>query len=76
MRNYKNIDSLKKAIEKKEQSYEKAKEESTKKFRNIGFGHSMRCSKINISFTKEDKLKADLREMYGLLYKMENSLIK
>lgn len=76
MRNYKNIGSLKKAIEKKEQSYEKAKEESTKKFRSIGFGHSMRCSKINISFTKEDKLKADLREMYGLLYEMENSLIK
>ena len=45
---------------------------STKKFANIGFGHSMRCTKINISFTKEDKIKSDLQEMYILLDELKD----
>ena len=75
MRNYKNVDSLQKAILKKEEAFEKAKQESTRKFNNIGFGHSMRCTKINISFSKEDKLRDDLREMYLLLDEMKDKKI-
>ena len=75
MRKYKNIDSLEKAILKKEEAFEKVKQESTRKFNNIGFGHSMRCTKINISFSKEDKLRDDLREMYLLLDEMKDKKI-
>ena len=71
MRNYKNIDSLKKAILKKEDALLKAKQESSRKLNNIGFGHSMRCTKINVSFTKEDKLSDDLKQMYILLEEMK-----
>lgn len=74
MRKYKNIESLQKAIDKKEELLIKAKKESTNKFNNIGFGHSMRCTRINISFSKEDKLRDDLREMYILLDEMEKEL--
>ena len=62
-RQYKNIESLEKAIRKKEESLKKASDESTRKLSNIGFGHSMRCTKINISFSKEDKLREDLKEL-------------
>jgi len=62
-RQYKNIDSLKRVIKKKEENLKKEEKESIRKFSNIGFGHSMRCTKINISFSKEDKLKEELREL-------------
>lgn len=71
MRKYKNIDSLQRAIDRKEEALKKTKDESTRKFGNIGFGHSMRCSRINLSFSKEDKLRDDLKEMYSLLYELE-----
>lgn len=71
MRKYKNIDSLQRAIDKKEEALKKARDESTRKFGNIGFGHSMRCSKINLSFSKEDKIRDDLREMYSLLEELK-----
>ncbi len=44
---------------------------STEKFSRIGFGHGMRCAKINISFTKEDKLKNDLEELECQLYELK-----
>jgi hypothetical protein len=49
--------------ERLEASYAKASSESTRKFSNLGWGHGMRCSKINISFTKEDRIKEKLREV-------------
>lgn len=64
MRKYRNIESINKAIEKKENSLKRERDRTTSSFSRIGFGHSMRCTKINISFSKEDKLKSDLRELY------------
>ena len=72
MRKYKNINSLETAILKKEEKLREEINNSTKKFANIGFGHSMRCTKINISFSKEDKLKSDLQEMYILLDELKD----
>lgn len=66
MREYKNIESLQKAITKKEEAYKKARNESTRKFANIGFGSNMRGYKnvSQLSFSKEDKLRDDLRELH------------
>ena len=72
MRKYKNINSLETAILKKEEKLREEINNSTKKFANIGFGHSMRCTKITISFSKEDKLKSDLQEMYILLDELKD----
>ena len=72
MRKYKNINSLETAILKQEEKLREERNNSTKKFANIGFGHSMRCTKINISFSKEDKLKSDLQEMYILLDELKD----
>ena len=72
MRKYKNINSLETAILKKEEKLREERNNSTKKFANIRFGHSMRRTKINISFSKEDKLKSDLQEMYILLDELKD----
>jgi hypothetical protein len=61
---YKNIISLEKAIIKKEEALRVERNKKTSQFGNIGFGHSMRCTKINISFSREDKLRDDLRDLY------------
>lgn len=64
MRTYTNIKSLEKAIEKKEIAYDKAREDSTRQFGNIGWGSGMRLSKMpSCGFSKEDRLRDDLREL-------------
>ena len=45
-RQYKTLESLKKAIEAKEKRYEAAKADGLRQFRNLGFGTGMRYSKI------------------------------
>lgn len=73
MRLYKNIDTLLKAIERKETQLNNEQTKTTNQFSKLGFGHSMRCTKINISFSKEDKLKDDLKSLYIQLNDLNNS---
>ena len=68
---YKNIEKLKAAIESKEEKIKIESRRSTEKLSRIGFGHSMRCTRINVSFSKEDKLKSDLKELYIQLSKFK-----
>lgn len=72
---YKDIKKLKEAIAKKEESYKKAYEESTRKFANIGFGSNMRGYKkvSSLSYRKEDKLRDDLKELYQQLENLEKN---
>lgn len=72
---YKNIEKLKEVIAKKEESYKKACDESTRKFANIGFGSNMRGYKkvSSLSYRKEDKLRDDLKELYQQLENLEKN---
>ena len=64
-RQYKTLESLKKAIERKETQYEKAKADSLRQCNNVGFGTGMRYSKLpSCGFNKENRIRDELRELY------------
>jgi len=72
-RAYKNIDSLKRAIERKEAQLEKEHIKNVNAFANIGFGTNMRGYKrvSSLSYTKEDRLKEQLEVLQMQLKKLE-----
>jgi hypothetical protein len=72
MRVYKNLDTLKKAIAKKEVTLKEEQDRTTQSFINLGWGAGMRRSKLGCSYTKEDKLREQLREMYLREEELEN----
>ena len=75
MRTYTNILSLLKAIEKKEESLAKASNDSIRQVSNMGFGTGMRYSKMpTCGFAKEDRLKAELKELYIQEEELKNKL--
>lgn len=64
-RQYKSLESLTKAIERKEAQYEKAKADSLRQCNNVGFGAGMRYSKLpSCGFTKENRIRDELKELY------------
>jgi len=70
---YKNIDSLKIAIERKEAQLEKEHIKNVNAFANIGFGTNMRGYKklSSLSYAKEDSLKEQLSDLEMQLQKLE-----
>lgn len=64
-RQYKSLESLNKAIERKEAQYEKAKADGLRQWNNVGFGTGMRYSKLpSCGFNKEKRIRDELRELY------------
>ena len=51
---------LQKKKQQLEERLQKAKDKSTQKFANLGWGTGMRHSKIRVSFQQEDLLQAQL----------------
>jgi len=72
-RQYKNINALKNAIQRKEEALTTEQRKNTEKFSRIGFGSNMRGYKnvSQMSFTKETRLKDQLANLIEQLDHLE-----
>ena len=72
MRIYKNLDTLKKTIFKKEKALKQERDRTTHAFTSLGWGAGMRRSKLGCSYAREDKLKMQLKQLYCQLEDLEH----